>query len=104
MRPRMYGSTEMYMARARNSPSFSAGIGVSIRLKFDSSGRPVGREARTNWRLSDDMISLLLCWIRERLYYALSLEKGRPLDGRHTKSKKSRDVRSAVPFFSGAGG
>src|SRR5271155_1010029 len=60
MRPRMYGSTERYSARARNSPSFSAGIGVSISLKFASVGSPVGRDSRTNCRLVAGCCMMLL--------------------------------------------
>src|ERR1700723_348231 len=60
MRPRIYGSTERYKARARNSPSLSAGIGLSIILKLASVGSPVGRDSRTNCRLVAGCCMVLL--------------------------------------------
>src|SRR5277367_2654322 len=90
IRPRMYGSTERYMARTSSSPSFKSGMGISASVKFDSLGRPVGREARRN------------CRFVIVFYYASTVEYHLP-HARTSVFREPHKVGSAVPLFPVAG-
>jgi hypothetical protein len=46
MRPRMYGSTDMYRLRTSTWPSASSGSSTVASWKFSAVGQPCGREAR----------------------------------------------------------
>src|SRR5438876_8745477 len=53
MRPRMYGSTDMYVLRTSTWPSEGAGSSTRASEKLSADGQPLGREAS---RISRDVI------------------------------------------------
>src|SRR5690242_13252462 len=53
MRPRMYGSTDQYLPCTSTCPSAGSGIGASTSEKSDSLGKPTGRAASLNCRVTE---------------------------------------------------